>query len=290
MDVKTAFLNGFLEEEVYMSQPEGFVLETKTNQVCKLKKSIYGLKQASRSWNIRFDKTVKEFDFIKNEDEPCVYKKTSGSTIVFLVLYVDDILLIRNDIPMLQSVKVWLSKQFSMKDLEETSYILGIKIYRDRSRRMLGLSQSRYIDQVLKRFSMEGSKRGYLSIGHGIHLSKKMSPKTPEERNRMSSIPYASAVGSIMYAMLCTRPDVAYALGIASRFQADLGEDYWKAVKNILKYLRRTKDIFLIYGGSDLKLEAYSDSSFQSDPDDSKSISGYVFILNGGAISWKSSK
>ena len=106
MDVKTAFLNGFLEEEVYMSQSEGFVLETKTNQVCKLKKSIYGLKQASRSWNIRFDKTVKEFDFIRNEDEPCVYKKTSGSAIVFLVLYVDDILLIGNDIPMLQSVKV----------------------------------------------------------------------------------------------------------------------------------------------------------------------------------------
>ena len=137
---------------------------------------------------------------------------------------------------------------------------------------------------------MEGSKRGYLPIGHGIHLSKKMSPKTPEETNRMSSIPYASAVGSIMYAMLCTRPDVAYALGIANRFQADPGEDHWKAVKNILKYLRRTKDIFLIYEGSDLKLEAYSDSSFQSDPDDSKSISGYVFILNGGAISWKSSK
>ena len=113
-----------------------------------------------------------------------------------------------------------------MKDLGEASYILGIKIYRDRSRRMLGLSQSRYIDQVLKRFSMEGSKRGYLPIGHGIHLSKKMSPKTPEERNRMSSIPYASAVGSIMYAMLCTRPDVAYALGIASRFQADPGEDH----------------------------------------------------------------
>ena len=152
--------------------------------------------------------------------------KTSGSAIVFLILYVDDILLIGNDIPMLQSVKVWLSKQFSMKDLGEASYILGIKIYRDRSRRMLGLSQSRYIDQVLKRFSMEGSKRGYLPIGHGIHLSKKMSPKTPEERNRMSSIPYASTVGSIMYAMLCTRPDVAYALGIASRFQADLGEDH----------------------------------------------------------------
>ena len=101
MDVKTAFLNGFLEEEVYMSQPEGFISKNKPNQVCKLKRSIYGLKQASRSWNIRFDETIKRFGFIKNVDEPCIYKKTSGSAIVFLVLYVDDILLIGNDIPML---------------------------------------------------------------------------------------------------------------------------------------------------------------------------------------------
>ena len=118
-----------------------------------------------------------------------------------------------------------------------------------------------------------------------------MYPKTPEERKRMSEISYASAVGSIMYAMVYTRSDVAYALGIASKFQADPGEDHWKAIKNILKYLRKTKDIFLIYeGGSELKLEGYTDSSFQSNSDDSKSISGYVFILNGRAVSWKNFK
>ena len=117
-----------------------------------------------------------------------MYKKTSGNAIVFLVLYVDDILLIRNDIPILQSVKTWLSQKFFMKDLGEVSYILGIKIYKDRFKRMLGLSQSRYTDLVLKRFNMEESKRGYLSMSHGIQFSKKMSPKTPEERNRMSSI------------------------------------------------------------------------------------------------------
>ena len=154
------------------------------------------------------------------------YKKTSGSAIVFLVLYVDDILLIGNDIPMLQLVKTWLSQKFFMKNLGEVSYILYIKIYRNRSKKMLGLSQFRYIDLVLKRFNMEGSKRGYLPIGHGIQLSKKISPKTSEERNRMSSIPYTSTIGSIIYAMLCTRPDMAYALGIVSRFQADPGEDH----------------------------------------------------------------
>ena len=163
MDVKTAFLNGNLIEDVYMTQPDGFTSK-EPNKVCKLQRSIYGLKQASRSWNIRFDETIKEFDFIKNEDEPCVYKKVSGSARVFLVLYVDDILLMGNDIPMLQSVKIWLSKKFSMKDLGEATYILGMRICRDRSRRLLGLSQSTYIEKVLKRFSMDQSKRGYQSV------------------------------------------------------------------------------------------------------------------------------
>jgi len=173
MDVKTAFLNGKLEEEVYMTQPEGFLSKGNEHLVCKLLWTIYGLRQASRRWNIRFDETIKEFGFIKNIDEPCVYKKVSGSAVTFLVLYVDDILLIGNDIPMLQSVKVWLSKNFTMKDLGEASYILGMKIYRDRSRRMIGLTQGTYIQKVLKRFSMENSKRGLIPMSHGVSLSEK---------------------------------------------------------------------------------------------------------------------
>ncbi|PNX87842.1 retrotransposon protein putative Ty1-copia subclass, partial [Trifolium pratense] len=290
MDVKTAFLNGELKEEVYMTQPEGFTSLSDHNKVCKLQRSIYGLKQASRSWNIRFNNTIEKFNFVKCEEEPCVYKKISGSSIIFLVLYVDDILLFGNDIPSMQSTKVWLSEQFSMKDLGEAAYILGIKIYRDRSKRLLGLSQSMYIDTILKRYNMEKSKRGYLPVGMGVSLSRENCPKTLEERERMSRVPYASAVGAIMYTMTCTRPDVAYALGVTSRYQANPGEEHWKVVKTILKYLRRTKDQFLIYGNSELSLKGYTDASFASDKDDSKSISGYVFTLNGGAISWKSSK
>jgi len=155
MDVKTTFLNGNLTKDVYMMQPEGFVDLKNVGKVCKLQKSIYGLKQASRSWNIHFDEVVKGFGFIKNEEEACVYKKVSGSSIVFLILYVDAILLIGNNIPMLESIKTSLENSFSMKDLGEAAYILGIKIYRDRSRRLIGLSQDTYIDKVLKRFSME---------------------------------------------------------------------------------------------------------------------------------------
>ena len=143
-----------------------------------------------------------------------------------MVLYVDDILLIGNDIPTLQNVKSWLGKCFSMKDLGEAAYIIGIKIYRDRSKRLIGLSQSAYIDKVLKLFSMQDSKRGYLPMSHGITLSKSQCPKTKDERERTSKIPYASAIGSIIYAMLCTRPDVSYALSITSRYQSDPGESH----------------------------------------------------------------
>ena len=157
----------------------------------------------------------------------------------------DDILVVGNDIPTLQGIKTWLWKCFSMKDLGEASYILGIRIYRDRSQRLLGLSQGTYIDKVLRRFNMHGSKKGFIPMSSGINLSKAQSPSTNEERERMRDIPYASAIGSIMYAMICTRPDVSYALSATSRYQSNPGNDHWIAVKNILQFLRRTKDTFL---------------------------------------------
>ena len=291
MDVKTAFLNGKLLEDVYMTQPEGFVDPRNPNKVCKLQRSIYGLKQASRTWNLRFDEAVKDFGFCKNEDEPCVYKKENGSVVVFLVLYVDDILIIGNDIPTLLSVKEWLGKCFSMKDLGEAELILGIRIYRDRSRRLLGLSQSKYINKVLQRFSMSNSKKGNLPLASGVLLTKEQCPQNQSERDDMSRIPYASAIGSIMYAMLCTRLDVAHALSLTSRFQQDPGVKHWEAVKAILKYLRRTKDYFLVYGGQEeLVIQGYVDAAFQTNHMDSRSQSGYVFVVNGGAVSWRSSK
>ena len=226
MDVKTPFLNGNHEEDVYMTQPEGFTILEAARKVCKLHRSIYGLKQASRSWNLCFNEAIKEFDFIRNEEEPCVYKKTSGSGVAILVLYVDDILLLGNDIPLLQSAKTWLGICFSMKDMREAAYILGIRIYKDRLNKVIGLSQDTYIDKVLHTFNMHDSKKDFIPMSHGITLSKTQCPSTHDERERMSKIPYASAIGSIMYVMLCTRPDVACALSMTSRYQSDPGESH----------------------------------------------------------------
>src|SRR6266536_3766988 len=155
MSKLAAILNGFLKEELYVMQPKGFVDPKGTNKVCKLQRSIYGLVQASRSWNIRFDELIKAHGFIQTFEEVCIYKKVSGSTTAFLILYVDGILLIGNDIEFLDSIKGYLNENFSVKDLGEAAYILSIKIYRDRSRRLIGLSQSTYLDKVLKKFNMD---------------------------------------------------------------------------------------------------------------------------------------
>nr|GEV09737.1 putative retrotransposon protein [Tanacetum cinerariifolium] len=198
MDVKTAFLNRYLNEEVYMEQPKGFVNPKYPKWVCKLKRSIYRLKQASRQWNKLFDDEIKKFGFTQNHDEPCVYLKASGSNITFLILYVDDILIMGNNILMLQSVKSYLGRCFTMKDLGEAAYILGIKIYRDRSRRLIGLCQSAYIEKILKRYCMENSKRGSIPMQEKLKLSKSQGASTPAELKHMQNVPYASTVGSII--------------------------------------------------------------------------------------------
>nr|GEW89286.1 hypothetical protein [Tanacetum cinerariifolium] len=210
MDIKTAFLNGYLDEDIYMVQHEGFTDPKHPKKVCKLQKSIYGLKQASRSWNKRFDKEIKS----------------------------------------LQSVTSHLGKCFATKDLGETTFILGIKIYRDRSKRLIGLSQSAYINKILKRYRMDNSKRGNIPMQEKLDLNKTQGALTPEEVKRMQNVPYALAVGSIMYAVRCPIIDVAFAQNITSRFQQNSGELHWTVVKTILKYLRNIKDMFLVYGGN----------------------------------------
>ena len=134
---KTALLNGFFKEELYMMQPEGFDNPKGANKVCKLQRSIYGLVQASRSCNIRFDEVIKAYGFIQTFGEACIYKKVSGSSVAFLILYVHDILLIGYDMEIQDSMKGYLNKSFSKQDLGEAAYTLSIKIYIDRSRRLI---------------------------------------------------------------------------------------------------------------------------------------------------------
>jgi hypothetical protein len=273
-----------------MAQPEGFIAKGQENKVCRLKKSIYGLKQSSRQWYKRFNEVVTSYGFQMISEDHCVYMIRKGWLFVVLSLYVDDILLAANCANYLTEVKQWLTSRFETKDLGEAEYILGVKIMRDRVKGTIGLSQESYILKMLKDFMMPDCHGDDTPIAKGTILSKDMCPKTPEEVMKMKSKPYASLVGSLMYTMLCTRPDISYAVGLVSRFQSNPGEKHWKAAKRVLRYLQRTADYCLTFGGSDLSLKGYSDADWAGDQDDRKSTSGYVFTLNGGAISWASRK
>jgi hypothetical protein len=291
MDVKTTFLNGDLEEEVYMKQPEGFSSNSGEHLVCKLKRSIYGLKQASRQWYLKFHETISSFGFIENPMDQCIYQKVSGSKICFLILYVDDILLATNDKGFLHEVKQFLSKNFDMKDMGEASYVIGIKIHKDRLRGILGLSQETYINKVLERFRMKDCSPSVAPIVKGDRFNLNQCPKNDFEREQMKNIPYASVVGSLMYAQVCTRPDIAFAVGILGRYQSNPGMDHWKAAKKVLRYLKGTKDYMLMYRQTDnLDVIGYSDSDFAGCVDSRKSTSGYIFMMADGAISWRSTK
>ncbi|CAH9069617.1 unnamed protein product [Cuscuta europaea] len=275
MDVKTAFLNGDIDETIYMVQPENFVIGDPKQMVCKLTKSIYGLKQASRQWYHKFHQVILSFGFKMNDVDDCVYHKFSGSNFFFLVLYVDDILLATNDIGMLHETKRFLSKYFEMKDLGEASFVLGIEILRERSQGILRLSQRNYVDKVLKRFGMEDCRPGDTPVSKGDKFSLDQFPKPNLEIQEMKKIPYASVVGSLMYAQVCTRPDIAYIVGMLGRYLSNPGMAHWVAAKRVMRYLKRTMDYMLTHRKSDhLEVVGYSD--FAGCKDTSRSTSGYL--------------
>ncbi|KAJ4744662.1 Gag-Pol polyprotein [Rhynchospora pubera] len=290
MDVKTAFLNGELQEEIYMVQPDAFVVEGKEHMVCRLRRSIYGLKQASRQWNLRFHQAVLSNGFRVMEEDHCVYVKGSNDCFLIMTLYVDDILLAGNNKSLISSTQAWLSSMFDMKDMGEASYVLGVKITRDRTKRFLSLSQETYVKKILERYDMDGCRSVDTPIDKNTSLSSDMGPNTDAERKKMENVPYSSAVGSLMYAMLCTRPDICYAVSLVSRFQSNPGFAHWQAVKRILRYLKNTSDYVLCYQGRSLDLVGYSDADWAGDLDERKSTSGFIFMLGNSVISWASKK
>ncbi|KAL0386492.1 UNVERIFIED_CONTAM: Retrovirus-related Pol polyprotein from transposon TNT 1-94 [Sesamum latifolium] len=183
MDVKTAFLNGELDEEIYMDQPEGFQEMGQKRKVCRLKRSIYGLKQSSRQWYYRFHRAITSIGFTMVEEDHCVYVKRSEKNFMILSLYVDDILLAGNNMEMIVATQKWLSSTFEMKDMGEAEYIVGVKIHRDRSKKLLSLSQETYIKRIIERFHMHNANPVDTPMDKSCVLSKELCPKTEEERN-----------------------------------------------------------------------------------------------------------
>ena len=280
MDVKTAFLNGELKEEIYMEQPDGFVVKGQESKVCKLLKSLYGLKQAPKQWHEKFDTTLTSAGFAVNEADSCVYYRYGGGKGVILCLYVDDILIFGTDIDVINEVKSFLSTKFDMKDLGEADVILNIKLIKDESG--ITLSQTHYVEKVLSRFGYIDSKPSPTPYDPSVTLKK-------NKRIGVNQLKYSQVIGSLMYLASATRPDISFAVSKLSRFMSNPGTDHWHALERVMCYLKGTMSYGIHYSGHPAVLEGYSDANWISD-DELYATSGYVFMLGGGAVSWRSCK
>ena len=281
MDVKTAFLYGNIEEDIYIEQPTGYSIND--TLVCKLKKALYGLKQSPRVWYDTLSKFLKSLDFAPLISDYSVF--TNGRIIIGV--YVDDILLAGPSKSEIQEVKNHLNQTFQMTDLGPVSYYLGMKVTRDRPNRVIRLSQAGYVEQVLKDHGMWDVK----PVSTPMETTSR-SEKAGDDYQAPTELRhrYQSAVGSLMYAMLGTRPDIAFAVSVVSRYGSNPTPAHWAAVKRIFRYLRGTATLELTYQGNLCSLTGYTDSDWAGDHDTRRSTSGYVFSIGSGAISWSSKR
>eukprot|EP00171_Calliarthron_tuberculosum_P001088 IDg1088t1 len=250
MDVITAFLNGDLEEDIYMQVPSGFKDKSKPNLVCKLHKALYGLKQAPQQWYAKINSfLIDELDFQSCPYEPCLYFKHDKDDINVIVLYVDDLLVAGNKTSTIDKIKTVFKSRFKMKDLGHAQEFLGLEITRDRPNRTLTLSQSGYVDK------------------------------------------YSIVIGSLMYLMIGTRPDIAFAVGKLSQHCEKPRLQHWIAAKRVLRYVKGTRNLSITYGTkSSLEPLGYCDSDWGGCVETRKSTEGYLFLIAGGAVCWRSKK
>ena len=252
MDIKTAFLNGDLDEEIYMEQPEGHVTPGQERKVCKLVKSLYGLKQAPKQWHEKFDNVMMTNGFKINECDKYVYVKITTNGYVIMCLYVDEILIVGSNDEMVKRTKDMLNSRFDMKDMGLADVILGIQI--KRSQDGLILTQSHYVDKILGKFSKNDAGIARTPIDTSQHMSK-------NKGESVDQVEYVRVIGSLMYLMSCTRPDIAFTVSSLSRFTSNLGENHWKAIVRVLRYLRYTQNYGLHYSRDPVVLEGFSDAS-----------------------------
>ena len=277
-DVTTTFLNGKLEEVVYMKQPAGYIAEGEEHLVCMLKQSIYGLKQSPRCWNSALDSHLKKMGFIQSTSDPCIYMASEGEMFIIGV-YVDDIV---KDDKRMQEVKKALSFQFEIKDLGELHYFLDMKIVLNEKIGEVWIGQPAYAESILQKFGMENCK----PVGTPVDTSTKLV-KPKEGQECVDQGMYQSAVGSLLYLSGGTRPDIAYAVSNVAKFC----EEHWTAVKRIMRYLQGTLKYGLLYNkDSSSECVGYADADWAGDLDDRKSTSGYLFQISGAAVSWRSKK
>lgn len=279
MDVKTAFLNGKLDEVIYMQLPKD---EVGKGQTVLLQKSLYGLKQASRSWNKRFDTAITNLGFTQLKCDSCVYKNKQKGLI--LILYVDDLLIVGANLDEIDWIKSELGKLFHMKDLSEVKHFLGMDITRDMKTQTLKIAQSGYTARILRRFGMFDCK----PVGTPLEANNKWTKNEGNETQH----PYKELLGCLQYLAITTRPDICAAVSALSKYQSRPSDAHWSGLKRILRYLRGTMDTCIVYQHQNNAnvLIGYADADFANDEDNRKSVSGYAFQVYGNLVAWATKK
>jgi hypothetical protein len=288
VDICTAFLNGTLEEEVYIEPPKGFRSKLNPGDVLRLKKALYGLKQASRAWNKTFTSFLTQLNFKQLQTDNCIFINNS----LIIAIYVDDTLIIGSDENKIQEFVYLLNSKFKTKDLGPLVCILGLQIeYLNND--TVRIHQKNYIERIIKTFKLQDTKNTDIPLQPNQKLTKELLTEDDLLRSRIDSEKYRTAIGSLIYLMVSTRPDISYTVSVLSRFMQEPRELHWRCVKRLLRYIKTTKDFCLIYSKkkvSKYELVGYSDADYAGSIDDRKSTSGYVFKLNNCIITWNSAK
>jgi len=285
MDVETAYLNGELEQEIYMRPPQGFTPPNSSHLVCRLKKSLYGLRQSGRAWNQRLDDVLISFGFKRLMNDLCIYIIISALLILLVAVYVDDIVVAGNNRSKLDAFKSYLSTHFKCKDLGALDLILGIRVTRDSSGGIT-LSQAHYVEAVLKRFGMTHCD----VVRSPMDVNTFLAAASTEEPI-MNHSQYREAVGCLMYLMLGTRPDLAFTVMSLARHSHHPTKRHWKALHRVFRFIRFTKDWTISYTGTDdgaQGLVAFSDADHAANKDDRRSITGSVITFANGPVAWSS--
>ncbi len=289
-DFNRAYLNGELDEheEIYMQFPPRYNTP-KENMVKWLHKLLYGLKQAGRQWYDTLAHALADLGFHVTQADPGVFYCRIKDHILILTIHVDDCIFTGDSAKLIAEYKSKLNKCYALTDLGPVHWLLGIKIMRDHLARTISLSQKSYIDSILTWFALTDAKPFATPIALGVTYSRSDCPSSPTKALQMKKMPYREAIGSLMYASIAMRPDISFAVSTLSRFLEDPGNAHWEAVKCIFQYLSGTKDLELTYSVEHHDLVGFMDADGATQ-EHRHAISGYVFLINGGAVSWSSQK
>ena len=281
LDIKNAFLDGDLQEEVYMEQSPGFVAQGEIGKVCRLWKSLYGLKQSPRAWFGKFSQAVEKFGLQKSKSDHSVFYRNSSSGIILLVVYVDDIVITESDSTGISSLKSFLHGQFHTKDLGMLRYFLGVKVMR--SKHEIFLSQRSYVLDLLSETRKLGAKSCSSSMALGVHLTREGELFEDPER-------YRRLDGKLNY-LTVTRPDIAHSVSVISQYMSSPIVDNWAAVEHILCYFKGASERGILYSNHGHKrVKYFTDADWAGSKEDRRSTSSYCVFVSENLVSWKSKK